>query len=102
MSDGAAALPASDIMFSSNETPARGICSRPTSWAPIINLDDLTHVDFLQRTIGRYPQDRLLPLQSRRCVSRWAEREGFQVMDNPGDAKYGMTRGPDGRGLHAA
>ena len=61
-----------------------------------------TMVDFLDRA-GRCAGEHLLPLQSRRHVHRWARREeGFQVMDKPGDAKYGMTRGADDRELQEA
>ena len=56
-----------------------------------INLDDITHIDFLDTPSAGIPETDLLPLQSRRCASP-GRTGGLQVMDNPGDAKYGMTR----------
>ena len=81
----------SEIMFSSNETPAEEFLLADRLGATI-NLDDLTHIDFLYKTLGRMPGDHLLPLQPRRDVHAGESEEGFQVMDKPGDAKYGMTR----------
>ena len=56
----------SDIMFSSNDTPAQDM-KKAYDLGAYINLDDLTHVEFLEKG-GRRPQDRMLPLQSGRCV----------------------------------
>lgn len=56
----------------------------------IINLDDLTLVDHLERSIGqkicRYNPAACSPYLNGRNPG------GFQVMDNRRDAKYGMTR----------
>ena len=41
----------SDIMFSSNDTPAEEFAYAAKLGA-IINLDDFTHIDFLEETIG--------------------------------------------------
>ena len=74
----------SDIMFSSNETPAEDMKKAYDLYANI-NLDDVTHVDFLQRVAGipsviccRYNPGGVFDL-------------GNGIMDNPGDCKYGMT-----------
>jgi diaminopimelate decarboxylase len=52
----------------------------------IINLDDFTHIDFLEKTIGHIPET---------ISCRYNPGGLFQIsndiMDNPGDAKYGMT-----------
>ena len=40
-----------DIMFSSNDTPAEDFALADKLGA-IINLDDITHIDFLEKTIG--------------------------------------------------
>ena len=80
-----------NIMFSSNDTPAEEFQMADRLGA-IINLDDLTLVDYLERSIRPCAGENLLPLQSRRRVHPGRDPGGFQVMDNPGDAKYGMTR----------
>ena len=78
-------------MFSSNDTPAEEFALAAKLGATI-NLDDITHIDFLKDTIGYIPKTDLLPLQPRRHLHPGESEEGFQVMDNPGEAKYGMTR----------
>lgn len=75
----------SDIMFSSNDTPAEEFAYAAKLGA-IINLDDYTHIDFLEKTIGYIPET---------ISCRYNPGGVFQIsndiMDNPGDAKYGMT-----------
>lgn len=44
-----------DIMFSSNNTPAEESVLADQLGA-IINLDDITHVEFLEQTIGHIPE----------------------------------------------
>ena len=73
-----------EIMFSSNVTPAEEFV-KARELGAIINLDDLSHVDFLQETAGvpekiccRYNPGGVFALDN-------------EIMDNPGDAKYGMT-----------
>ena len=74
-----------DIMFSSNDTPAEEFAYAAKIGA-IINLDDYTHIDFLEKTIGYIPET---------ISCRFNPGGVFQIsndiMDNPGDAKYGMT-----------
>ena len=74
-----------DIMFSSNATPAEDFAYAAKLGA-IINLDDFTHIDFLEKTIGYIPET---------ISCRYNPGGLFEVsngiMDNPGDAKYGMT-----------
>jgi len=76
----------SDIMFSSNETPAEEF-QLAAKLGATINLDDITHIDFLKDTIGEIPK---------RISCRFNPGGKFAVantiMDNPGDAKYGLTR----------
>ena len=79
------------IMFSSNNTPAREFQLADRLGA-IINLDDLTLVDFLEQSIGHVPQKICCRYNPGGVFTLGETREGFQVMDNPGDAKYGMTR----------
>ncbi|MGN1139797.1 MAG: diaminopimelate decarboxylase [Oliverpabstia sp.] len=74
-----------DIMFSSNATPAEEYAYANKIGA-IINLDDITHIDFLEQTIGKIPET-----ISCRYNPGGLFRLSNGIMDNPGDAKYGMT-----------
>lgn len=81
----------SEIMFSSNDTPAEDFLLADKLGA-IINLDDLTHVDFLKETLGYIPETISCRFNPGGTFELSESKEGFQVMDNPGEAKYGMTR----------
>lgn len=74
------------IMFSSNDTPAEEFAYAHELGA-IINLDDFTHIDFLEETIGCIPET---------ISCRYNPGGVFElsngIMDNPGDSKYGMTK----------
>ena len=74
-----------DIMFSSNATPAEEYAYAEKLGA-IINLDDITHIDFLEKTIGHIPET-----ISCRYNPGGLFKISNSIMDNPGDAKYGMT-----------
>ena len=74
-----------DIMFSSNDTPAEDFALADKLGA-IINLDDITHIDFLEKTIGHIPET-----ISCRYNPGGLFKISNDIMDNPGDAKYGMT-----------
>lgn len=80
-----------DIMFSSNNTPAEEY-QLADQLGAIINLDDITHVEFLEQSIGHIPEKVCCRYNPGGVFTLGQTREGFQVMDNPGDAKYGMTR----------
>ena len=80
-----------EIMFSSNETPASEFALAAKLGA-YINLDDLTHVDFLRETLGYVPETVCCRFNPGGVFTLGESKEGFQVMDNPGQAKYGMTR----------
>ena len=80
-----------EIMFSSNDTPAEEFALAAQLGATI-NLDDLTHVDFLKDTIGYIPKKISCRFNPGGTFQLGESKEGFQVMDNPGQAKYGMTR----------
>ena len=75
------------IMFSSNETPAREYALAADLGA-IINLDDITHIDFLEGIIG----DKFPETMSCRYNPGGVIKMSNGIMDNPGDAKYGMTK----------
>nr|WP_142411994.1 diaminopimelate decarboxylase [Clostridium sp. Marseille-P7770] len=74
-----------DIMFSSNDTPPEEF-KLAYDLGAIINLDDFTHIECLEKTIGTIPET---------ICCRFNPGGLFKVttdiMDNPGDAKYGMT-----------
>ena len=80
-----------EIMFSSNDTPAEEFALAAKLGATI-TLDDITHIDFLKDTIGYIPQKISCRFNPGGVFQLGESKEGFQVMDNPGDAKYGMTR----------
>ena len=74
-----------DIMFSSNATPAEEFVYADKLGA-IINLDDFTHIDFLEKAICHIPET-----ISCRYNPGGLFQISIDIMDNPGDAKYGMT-----------
>ena len=80
-----------EIMFSSNNTLAEEY-QYAHQLGAIINLDDITHVDFLEESIGCIPETIFCRYNPGGVFTLGESKEGFQVMDNPGDAKYGMTR----------
>ncbi len=74
-----------DIMFSSNATPAEEFV-KARQLNGIINLDDFTHIAFLEKAAGipekiccRYNPGGVYAVSN-------------SIMDNPGDAKYGLTK----------
>lgn len=73
-----------DIMFSSNVTPAEDYILADELGA-IINLDDITHIEFLNELVG-IPET----ISCRYNPGGTFSISNF-VMDQPGDAKYGMT-----------
>ena len=77
------------IMFSSNMTPAEDM-RKAYHMGAYINLDDATMVEFLQRVAG-VPETVFCRYNPGGVFAMGESKEGFQVMDNPGDAKYGMT-----------
>ena len=73
-----------DIMFSSNDTPVEDM-QKAYELGAIINLDDLTMVDFLEK-VAAVPETICCRFNPGGLFSL-----GNDIMDNPGDAKYGMT-----------
>lgn len=78
-------LNGSDIMFSSNVTPAEDF-ELAAKLGAIINFDDITHIDFYEK---------IAPFaETMSC--RYNPGGDFelhnQIMDTPNDAKYGLTR----------
>ena len=75
----------SDIMFSSNDTPAEEF-ELAARLGATINLDDYTHIDFLNDICG------IPETISCRYNPGGTFSISTTIMDNPGDAKYGMTK----------
>lgn len=84
MSD-ACGFSGTEIMFSSNDTPPEEFQFAHDLGA-IINLDDFTHIRCLEETLGKLPET---------ICCRYNPGGVFKIsndiMDNLGDAKYGMT-----------
>ena len=75
-----------DVMFSSNVTPELDM-RKAYDMGAYINLDDATHVEFLERlTDGKVPETVCLRYNPGGSFSL-----GNTIMDMPRDAKYGMT-----------
>lgn len=74
-----------DIMFSSNDTPAEEFALARKLDAQI-NLDDITHIDFLNNICG-IPETICC-----RFNPGGVFKISTSIMDNPGDAKYGFTK----------
>ncbi len=74
------------IMFSSNDTPAEEF-KYAAEVGATINLDDFTHIQFLEDTIGYIPKTMSLRYNPGGVYS-----VSNGIMDNPGDAKYGFTK----------
>ncbi len=75
-----------DIMFSSNVTPVKDM-RKAYEMGAYINLDDATHVDFLDRVTDHHiPETVCL-----RYNPGGSFTLGNAIMDMPQDAKYGMT-----------
>jgi diaminopimelate decarboxylase len=74
-----------EIMFSSNATPTNEF-AKALELGATINLDDITHIDVLEE-LGTIPEV---------ICCRYNPGGTFSIansiMDNPGEAKYGMTR----------
>lgn len=74
-----------DIMFSSNNTPAQEY-ELAARLGATINLDDITHIAFLEKALGYLPKTLSCRFNPGGYFSL-----GTDIMDNPGDAKYGFT-----------
>jgi diaminopimelate decarboxylase len=83
-----AGIQGEDIMFSSNQTPAREY-ELARQLGAVINLDDITHIEFLEKTAG--PGSGLPELISLR-YNPGPLKEGNAIIGRPEEAKYGLTR----------
>lgn len=74
-----------DIMFSSNDTPVKDM-QEAYKLGAIINLDDFTMIDFLEQ-VAAIPETICCRFNPGGVFAL-----GNDIMDNPGNSKYGMTR----------
>ena len=74
-----------DVMFSSNDTPEEEF-RKAAEMGGIINLDDITHIEKVEKAVGYLPKT-----MSCRYNPGGVFKISNGIMDNPGDAKYGMT-----------
>lgn len=73
-----------EIMFTSNDTPAEEY-QKARELGAIINLDDITHIDFLEKAAG-------LPDLISFRYNPGPLKGGNVIIGNPEDSKYGFTR----------
>jgi diaminopimelate decarboxylase len=73
-----------EIMFSSNDTPAEEFI-KARELSAIINLDDISHIDFLERHAG-------IPEVISLRYNPGPLRGGSAIMGSPETSKYGFTR----------
>ena len=73
-----------EIMFTSNDTPAEDF-RRARQLGAIINLDDISHIDYLQRHAG-------MPTFICMRYNPGPLKEGNILIGRPEEAKYGFTR----------
>ena len=78
-------LSGDQIMFSSNDTPLEEFAYANEIGA-IINLDDITHIEGVEESVGYLPKT-----MSCRYNPGGVFTMSNGIMDNPGDAKYGLT-----------
>jgi diaminopimelate decarboxylase len=73
-----------EIMFTSNDTPVEEY-QKAIDLGAIINLDDITHIDYLDKHVG---------VPEMVCIryNPGALKEGNAIIGNPEDSKYGFTR----------
>ena len=79
-----AGMKGEDIMLTSNETPASEYEAAKKLGA-VINLDDYTHIEFLEKTAG-------LPELISFRYNPGPLKEGNAIIGKPEEAKYGFTR----------
>lgn len=73
-----------DIMFTSNDTPANEF-KKAMDLGAIINLDDISHFEFLEKTAG-------IPDLIFFRYNPGALKKGNAIIGNPEEAKYGFTK----------
>lgn len=79
-----AGIAGEDVMFTSNETPAKEYIYANLK-GNIINLDDITHIPFLEKTLGFLPE--IISFR----YNPGPLKEGNAIIGKPEEAKYGLT-----------
>jgi diaminopimelate decarboxylase len=79
-----AGLKGEEIMFSSNETPSAEY-RRARELGAVINLDDISHIEFLERAAG-------IPGLVSCRYNPGPLREGNAIIGKPDEAKFGFSR----------
>jgi diaminopimelate decarboxylase len=80
-----AGITGEEIMFSSNDTPAYEY-KKAKELGAIINLDDISHIDYLEKYVG------IPKLVSFRYNPGRLRDGGNAIIGKPHDAKYGLTK----------
>jgi diaminopimelate decarboxylase len=80
-----AGITGESVMFSSNDTPAEELV-KARQMEAIINLDDISHIEFLKQHAG------IPPIISFRYNPGPLRGEGNAIIGKPEEAKYGLTR----------
>ncbi len=80
-----AGITGGEIMFSSNDTPAYEY-KKAKELGAIINLDDISHIDYLEKYVG------IPKLISFRYNPGRLRDGGNAIIGKPHDAKYGLTK----------
>ncbi len=79
-----AGIQGEEIMFTANNTPEEDYIEAAKLGA-IINLDDITHIDYLEKVLGKLPET----LSFR--YNPGSRRAGNSIIGEPVEAKYGLT-----------
>jgi diaminopimelate decarboxylase len=80
-----AGMKGEEIMMTSNDTPAEEY-KKAYELGAIINLDDISHIQFLEKAIGKLPE--LICFR----YNPGPARTGNVIIGNPAEAKYGFTK----------
>ncbi|MDO8481933.1 MAG: diaminopimelate decarboxylase [bacterium] len=79
-----AGIKGEEIMFTSNDTPKEEFIAAKQRGA-VINLDDIQHLDYLEKSAG-------LPDLICFRYNPGAAQSGNEIIGNPAEAKFGVTR----------
>lgn len=80
-----AGITGENVMFTSNETPEKEYVYANLMSA-IINLDDISHIDYLEKALGTLPE--LICFR----YNPGPLKDGNALIGKPEEAKYGLTR----------
>jgi diaminopimelate decarboxylase len=81
----AAGIRGEEIVFTSNDTPADEY-RKAAELGAVINLDDISHIEYLERALGKLPE--ILSFR----YNPGPLKEGNAIIVKPEEAKYGFTR----------